>query len=138
APDCVFDQHRFGTEGFSFAGEDRSVYEPSGDPIADFENGISSYGQRDTLDDFLAQEGATISPITEQHGHVRHTFFDFRVGGEYGLSPKQLLYVTFSTGRKSGGFNDTLTDAEGNTIAPSVHPTVLYPTLVSRQQVLVA
>ncbi|HEY6727451.1 MAG TPA: TonB-dependent receptor [Polyangiaceae bacterium] len=136
APDCVFDQHRFGTEGFRFAGEDRTVYEPSGDPIADFENGISSYGERDTLDDFLAQDGATISPITEQHGHVRYTFFDFRVGGEYDLSPDQMLYATFSTGHKAGGFNDTLTDAEGNTIVPTFDPEVVYATEVGSKNVL--
>lgn len=136
AEDCTFDQHRFGTEGFRFAGEDRTVYRPSGDPIADFENGIASYGARDTLDDFLAQDGATISPITEQHGSVRDTFVDFRVGGEFDLTLDQLLYATFSTGHKSGGFNDTITDAEGNTIVPTFDPESVYATEVGSKNVL--
>lgn len=137
ATDCSFDQHRFGTEGFQFAGEGRSVYEPSGDPVADFENGISSYGQRDTLDDFLAQDGATISSISPQHGHVRDTFFDFRAGGEYDLTPDQLLYATFSTGHKSGGFNDTISDADGNTIVPTFAPEIVYATEIGSKNVLI-
>jgi iron complex outermembrane receptor protein len=124
---CEFDQHRFGTEGFRFAGQDRTVYEPSDDPVADFRNGIAAFGERDTLDDLLAQDNAYVGPLNEQHGHVRDTFFDFRVGVEHDLRPEQLVYATFSTGHKSGGFNDTII-VEGEPLAPDFGPETLYAT----------
>ncbi len=132
---CQFDMHRFGTEGFRFAQDDRTVYRPSGDSVADFENGIAAFGDRDTLDDLLAQDGAYVGTINEQHGHVRDTFVDFRVGAEHDLNPDQMLYATFSTGHKSGGFNDTVT-VEGETLAPDFGPESIYATEVGSKNVL--
>ncbi|WP_279244155.1 TonB-dependent receptor [Candidatus Litorirhabdus singularis] len=65
---------RVGTEGFEFAGFDRQIYDPdldgsgdvSGDEFLEFYNdGIKSYGARDTLDDILAngiQPGGSATP----------------------------------------------------------------------------
>src|SRR5690606_2632595 len=107
---CEFNApYRFGTPGFQFAGKGRTDYTPGGPSAAidEFLDGIASFGERDTIDEFLQQEGARIGPTEGQHGKVKSTFVDFRVGAEFDLTPDNLLYATFSTGHKSGGFNDT-------------------------------
>jgi iron complex outermembrane receptor protein len=107
-PNCTWGQHRFGTEGFQFAGKDRTDYTASGDQ-ADFLNGIKQFGARDTLDDMLeAQPGARGGNMGEQHGKNDDTFVDFRVGAETDFGENSMAYVTLSTGHKSGGFNDTI------------------------------
>ncbi len=107
---CQYDApYRFGTPGFRFAADGRTDYTPggSGAAIDEFLDGIASFGERDTLDDFLQQDGARIGPTEGQHGKVKSTFVDFRLGAEFDITPDNLLYATFSTGHKSGGFNDT-------------------------------
>jgi iron complex outermembrane receptor protein len=42
-----------------------------------------------------------------QNNEVNNTFFDWRAGIEYDLTPDNLTYATVSTGHKAGGFNDT-------------------------------
>ena len=42
-----------------------------------------------------------------QNNEVNNTFFDWRAGIEYDLTPDSLTYATVSTGHKAGGFNDT-------------------------------
>ncbi|MFO7178336.1 MAG: TonB-dependent receptor plug domain-containing protein [Pseudomonadota bacterium] len=123
--------HRFGTPGFAFAGRGRTDYTSNGSEgsVDDFLNGIASFGERDTLDEFLQQEGARIGPMNEQHGSAKFTFVDFRVGAELDLSPDNLLYATFSTGHKSGGFNDTIT-VDGEQLAPEFGPEAVYATEV--------
>lgn len=44
---------------------------------------------------------------SEQHGSSAFDFLDWRVGFEYDLSDRNLLYATVSTGHKAGGFNDS-------------------------------
>jgi iron complex outermembrane recepter protein len=123
-PACVSGQNRFGTEGFRFAGAARTNYSATGS-VNDFLNGISQFGARDTLAQTLAQPGARVPQVVEQHGHTSSTFVDFRVGGEHNLTPHNLLYATFSTGHKAGGFNDTLT-INGQTTAPEFGPESVY------------
>ena len=107
-PNCTWGQHRFGTEGFQFAGKSRTDYTASGDQ-QDFLNGIKQFGARDTLDDMLeAQPGARGGGMNEQHGKNDDTFVDFRVGAEKDFGEDSMAYLTLSTGHKSGGFNDTI------------------------------
>lgn len=42
-----------------------------------------------------------------QHGSSAFEFTDWRIGAEYDLSERNLLYATVSTGHKAGGFNDS-------------------------------
>jgi iron complex outermembrane receptor protein len=116
---CTNRQFRFGTEGFRFAGKGRTDYTAGTDQasmLADFTNGIAQYGARDDLLGLISQPGASLPQMTEQHGSVSpNPFVDFRVGLEHNLAPTSLLYATFSTGHKSGGFNDTLTYTDENT-----------------------
>lgn len=42
-----------------------------------------------------------------QHGSSAFEFTDWRVGMEYDLSDRNLVYATVSTGHKAGGFNDS-------------------------------
>ena len=42
-----------------------------------------------------------------QHGSSAFEFTDWRLGFEYDLTPRNLLYATVSTGHKAGGFNDS-------------------------------
>jgi iron complex outermembrane receptor protein len=132
---CSTGQNRFGTEGFQFAGINRTNYSNTGS-VNDFLNGISSFGQRDTLLQTITQPGASPPQVTEQHGQTKSTFVDFRVGVEHNPAPQSLLYATFTTGHKAGGFNDTLT-VNGATAAPEFGPEAVYATEIgSKNQLL--
>lgn len=124
---CTNRPIRFGTEGFRFAGYDRTDYSAAGDPLANFTNGVKQFGARDDLLAFYSQPGAAIPAVGEQHGSVKDTFVDFRVGAEQNLTPQNLLYLTFSTGHKSGGFNDTIS-VNGQQMAPEFKSEAVYAT----------
>lgn len=49
----------------------------------------------------------TLGVPGEQHGSSAFDFLDWRLGFEYDLSDRNLLYATVSTGHKAGGFNDS-------------------------------
>ena len=148
---------RVGTEGFQFAGFDRTIFDPDTDgngTVSDQEflnfyfDGIRQFGDRDNVDDIFANgitpggaenrpecidtdtsdglicnEDGTfsfavpISPdasITVQDGRIENEFVDWRFRVEHDLSPDNLIYGLIATGHKSGGFNDTFTDPNGN------------------------
>ena len=133
---------RFGTEGFRFAGRGRSDYQVTGQPMApfgDFRNGVGRYGVRDTIDGALNQPGVTLSDnLNEQDGKYEDTFVDFRAGLDYDLTPDNLLYLMFSTGHKSGGFNDNVRLMSGGSVAPRFKPEVLYATELGSKNELFA
>ena len=108
---------RFGTEGFRFADTSRTIYDPN-DPNV-FQNGIASYGARDTLPNLLVDSSAA---FTAQNGTYTDHFFDWRVGADTDLTPRNLLYITATTGHHSGGFNDNLPTGQ----APPYNPERLY------------
>jgi len=130
---------RFGTDGFAYAGQGRTNYTaPPGAmqsaPFDIFRNGIARYGARDTISDAIAQPGvAWTGSANEQHGSYDDKFVDFRVGVDGNISKSNLLYAMFSTGHKSGGFNDnvTINDATGaavGSVAPTYKPEAVYAT----------
>lgn len=120
---------RFGTEGFSAADRNRTDYTTSAATATDdFLNGIGRFGARDNVDE-LIEQGATINDgLNEQHGEYSATFFDFRLGADYSISPENLIYIMFSTGHQSGGFNDNVRLANGETIAQEFDPESIYAT----------
>jgi iron complex outermembrane receptor protein len=125
---------RFGTEGFKFRERGRSDYRLDGTPpppFEDFRAGIARFGARDTIDDALDQPGVSqdVNQLNEQHGKYDATFVDFRIGTDYDLTDDNLLYLTFSTGHQSGGFNDTA-KVNGELISPRYDPESLYATEV--------
>src|SRR5262249_26575468 len=65
-----------------------------------------------------------------QDGTYSDNFADFRVGTDFDLAPNHLGYVLFSTGHKSGGFNDnfsvTLPAGSSRSIAPTYNPEAVY------------
>ncbi|MET0386595.1 MAG: TonB-dependent receptor plug domain-containing protein [Polyangiales bacterium] len=126
------DPVRFGTEGFQWAGRGRGDFQQPSAPTApfdDFRNGIARFGQRDTLSDALMQPGVTQwDNLNEQHGTYDNSFVDFRLGSDLDITKDNLLYGLFSTGHKSGGFNDNVRTMSGETIAPTYNPEVLYST----------
>ena len=113
-----FNDERYGTEGFQFAQDGRTRYDEGGrsrsaedarERVDIYLDGIETFGARDTLEDLLNQPGADVGlGFREQHGRVSELFPDFRVGAEWDLTPLSMAYLTFSTGHKSGGFNDTI------------------------------
>jgi iron complex outermembrane recepter protein len=107
-PECSWGPERFGTEGFQAAGEGRSDYEATPGDESDFLNGVKSFGARDTINGIIAAGGANTGEMLEQHNKSDDTFLDFRVGAEFDVNPDSMLYLTFSTGHKSGGFNDAV------------------------------
>ena len=64
-------------------------------------------------DALVAGNGFNISAI-QQNSEVGNTFFDYRVGAEYDLADKSMLYLTLSTAHKAAGYNDTLVRADGS------------------------
>jgi iron complex outermembrane receptor protein len=98
------------------------------------------FGQRDTLDDQLAgvTDGSSpngtcidtpdldngfldcpangqfsflgITAPEQQFGEYEDDFLDWRAGIDFDLTDASLLYLTVTTGHKSGGFNDTVTN----------------------------
>lgn len=132
---------RFGTEGFHYLGQDRTDMNgaaPAGatgtDRFPEFVRGIDEWGARDTVQTALERDGVGMwSSYAKQDGKYDDKFLDFRVGGSYDLTKENLLYVMFSTGHKSGGFNDqmNITDDTGaviGNIARTYKPEALYAT----------
>lgn len=119
---------RFGTEGFQAADRARSLFSSSGDPTESFLNGVGRFGARDNVGSLIDQ-GATVNEgRAEQHGKYSDTFVDFRLGTDYDLTDDNLLYVMFSTGHQSGGFNDNVTLPSGDNIAKTFTPEAIYAT----------
>jgi iron complex outermembrane receptor protein len=128
----IKDPFRFGTEGFQFKQRERTDFKLSGNPPAPFEDfraGIGRFGIRDTIDQALMAPGVTqdLGALNEQHGKYNGTFVDFRIGSDYDLTDDNLLYVMFSTGHQSGGFNDTA-KVNGMLLSPTYDPESLYAT----------
>jgi len=68
-----------------------------------------------------------------QDGEYDDTFLDYRVGADADLSENNLVYLMFSTGHKSGGFNDQAdvvdaTNTVVDQVAPTYKPEALYST----------
>lgn len=142
----VSEPMRYGTEGFRYKGQaDRTdfnflpsdaVRPATGYP--EFTDGIGQWGGRDTVQDALAAAADRDSGVSmwgafmRQDGKYEDKFLDFRVGPSLDLTRDNMVYAMFSTGHKSGGFNDQLnvTGADGNptgeTIAKTYKPEALY------------
>jgi iron complex outermembrane recepter protein len=119
---------RYGTEGYQAADRGRTLYSASGDPTESFLNGVGRFGARDNVGS-LIQQGATINEgRSEQHGKYSDTFVDFRLGTDYDLTENNLIYVMFSTGHQSGGFNDNTILPSGDNIAKTFKPESIYAT----------
>ena len=117
---------RFGTEGFQWAGRNRTDFSAAKDKT-DFTSGIGRYGVRDTLDDVINDPGVTLGGnLLEQDGDYSATFFDYRLGVDFDVTPDNLVYAMFSTAHKSGGFNDQVQRSDGSTIEAEYDPESLY------------
>jgi iron complex outermembrane receptor protein len=55
----------------------------------------------------LGDTGLGLS-VTPQNAETENTFFDWRIGAEYDLAERSMLYATVSTAHKAGGYNDTI------------------------------
>ncbi len=134
----------------SFDASDRS---PAG-LVALMLEGISRFGVQDTLAQQLAgiidgsmpngtcidspelDNGFLVCPengqfsflnITapeQQDGEYSDEFLDWRLGFEYDLADQHLIYATVSSGHKSGGFNDNLTNPAYDPNDPDSSPTL--------------
>ncbi len=139
---------RFGTEGFKFAVQGRTIFDPDTDGdglVSETEyyefllDGIDSFGDRDNLDDAIANEFAgqptacvdtrldddlfcpaggdfiavfpfsPLTSVTPQRGRISYSFVDWRLRLEHNLTDDNLVYFLIATGHKSGLFNDTFT-----------------------------
>ncbi len=109
------------------------------------DDGTTNWGLRDTVDDWLDNcfglLGGTVGEcnlngtpsqlasqgmsIQDQSGKYDDSYVDYRLALEYAASENNLLYATLSTGHKSGGFNDTFRDADGNLLATTFEPEFL-------------
>jgi iron complex outermembrane recepter protein len=119
---------RYGTEGYQAADRARTLFSSSGDPTQSFLNGVGRFGARDNIG-ALIDQGATINEgRSEQHGKYSDTFVDFRLGTDYDLTENSLVYVMFSTGHQSGGFNDNTILPGGDNIAKTFKPESIYAT----------
>lgn len=142
-----FNDERYGTEGFQFTQDGRTRYDEGGrtasaedarERVDIYLDGIETFGARDTLEELLNQPGADVGlGFREQHGDVSEVFPDFRVGGEWDVAPLNMLYLTFTTGHKSGGFNDTIyVEGEDRPYAATFESETLYATELGSKNVL--
>lgn len=121
---------RFGTEGFRWAEWDRTDYtapEMPAAPFPQFVNGVERFGIRDTIDEVLLQPGVGQwgNNLNAQKGDSDYKYPDFRVGAELDVTDQNLLYATFTTGHKAGGFNDSIR-VGGVYVQPRFKPETLY------------
>jgi len=117
---------RFGTEGFSWADQERTIYDPTGMMTQAgniFLDGVGRFGARDNLQTLLVSDG---SSYTSEAGYYADNFLDWRLGVDTDLTPRNFLYLTATTGHHSGGFNDNIGLASGASIAPNYKPERLY------------
>jgi iron complex outermembrane receptor protein len=124
-PDTGGQTFRFGTEGFSWADAERTIYDPSGvlNKSDIFFNGVSRFGARDTLQNLLVSAD---NSYTRQDGYYHDNFLDWRVGADFDLTPRNFLYLMANTGHHSGGFNDNVVLNGTNAGAPNYKPERLY------------
>ncbi len=119
---------RFGTEGFKYAGRDRTDFTSNKD-VTDFTSGIGRYGVRDTIDEAINGGDSDLSlggSLNEQDGDYDDNFLDFRLGVDADLTPDNLAYAMFSTAHKSGGFNDQVVLPDGSSVEAAYEPESLY------------
>jgi iron complex outermembrane receptor protein len=125
---------RFGTEGFAAADRNRTDFTISPGPapgladVSDFTNGVARYGARDNIDELLAQGYQINAGLNQQHGNYNATFLDYRAGVDFDLAPDNLVYVMFSTGHQSGGFNDNIRLPNGTDLVETFKPEAIYAT----------
>ena len=75
--------------------------------------GLRYTDERKTIDGSHVMKPFGISPIIGLYtGNTTFTSLNFRAGAEYDLTPENMVYVTVSSGFKSGGFN-TFQSAHG-------------------------
>jgi iron complex outermembrane receptor protein len=123
-PDTGGQTFRFGTEGFKFADDGRTIFDPTGQIKSDvFFNGVARFGARDTLQNQLVADN---SSYTVESGVYSDNFFDWRLGADMDLTPRNFLYITATTGHHSGGFNDNTTLPSGASLAATYKPERLY------------
>ncbi|WP_299599347.1 TonB-dependent receptor [uncultured Microbulbifer sp.] len=127
---------RIGTPGFKYDGLGRSNYDIVGatpDQLyAYLLDGVGSWGADDNLDDQIAcvTDPActditmpwTVGAPVQQKGDYEENYTDFRIGGTYQLTEDNMLFASIASGHKSGGFNDTLVDPNGNLVAEPYAP----------------
>jgi iron complex outermembrane receptor protein len=123
-PDTMGQTFRFGTEGFQFADSGRTIFDPTGQIKSNvFLDGIKSFGARDNLQTLMVGDN---SAYTHEVGSYTDHFFDWRIGVDTDLTPRNFLYAMATTGHHSGGFNDTINQASGVGISPTYKPESLY------------
>lgn len=120
---------RYGTPGFEFSGDARTDYTRGRNAdtlvgtksrIDTFHDGVAAWGSRDDVARFLEQPGADVGRnFVEQHEELTTLIPDFRLGAEWDLAEQSLVYVTFNTGHRRGGFNEVGLGAVPATYAPA-------------------
>lgn len=102
---------------------------PGGNTLDYFLGGFQNFGANDNWAQFLQQYRDQIQVIARSdfpNGRsedvYKDNYVDWRVGFEYDLSPKVMLYGTVSTGTRAGGINRPLTLNDGSALAPSFEP----------------
>ena len=124
-PDGCCASQRFGTEGFRFAGRNRTqrvedVDISTGEGRAElFLGGVSRFGNSDDVNDQIdlilrnGQSDREISGVTPNNASRSDTFVNWRARIEADIAPDFLTYFSLSTGTNSGGFNDAVNTPTG-------------------------
>ncbi|MCQ3830918.1 TonB-dependent receptor [Microbulbifer elongatus] len=121
---------RWGSPGFVYDGLSRDEYDLSKiDALSYLLSGIKSFGVDDNFDEIAVclqdsdscafgsdMEGGYYGP-QQQEGSYEEDYVDFRIGGTYQLTEDNMLFASIASGHKSGGFNDSLVDPNGDLIA---------------------
>ena len=123
------DDVRSGTPGFELkpASELRLTDPAAADPAQQFLDAVRSFGARDTVDDLIAENPGSVSLTTSSPAGREATvydasYFNWRVGLEYDLARRSMVYATASTGTRSGGINPTITLPDGTRLPVTFDP----------------
>ncbi|WP_066963361.1 TonB-dependent receptor [Microbulbifer sp. Q7] len=126
---------RWGSPGFAYDGLARPEFDLSQiDALSYLLSGITSFGVDDNLDELaICLQGTAECPFgddlaggyygpQQQEGSYEEEYTDFRIGGTYQLTENNMLFASIASGHKSGGFNDSLVDPDGNLVAVPYSP----------------
>ncbi|MEM7678037.1 MAG: TonB-dependent receptor, partial [Myxococcota bacterium] len=123
------DDVRSGTPGFELQPPSRlTLTNPTNaDPAEQFLDAIRRFGARDTLGDLIAENPGSVSLTTTDPAGLENKKYDasyvnWRVGLEYDLARRNMVYASASTGTRSGGINPTITLPDNSRLPVTFDP----------------
>ncbi|MEO1339052.1 MAG: TonB-dependent receptor, partial [Myxococcota bacterium] len=96
-------------------------------PADQFLDAVRRFGARDTLGELIANNPGSVSLTTTDPAGLENKKYDasyvnWRVGLEYDLARRSMVYASASTGTRSGGINPTITLPDNSRLPVTFDP----------------